>query len=141
MAAAASGENKAPALDYHLYYRRLRLDPLVEYEPSAINRAFRTLAAYSSPENGGGNPKEVSWYLDAFSLVSYVPHYCFVVSFQWTQFKELQEAFNHIMAQLNDREEARLYRLAYYEAVIIKVHNLFDTHVTLYAVIIDIVCT
>lgn len=37
------------------------------------------------------------------------------------QFKELQEAFNHIMAQLNDREEERLYKLAFYEAIIIKV--------------------
>ena len=60
MSGAANGDHKVPALDYHLYYRRLRLDPLVEYEPSAVNRAFRTLAAYSDPENGGGNPKEVS---------------------------------------------------------------------------------
>ena len=39
------------------------------------------------------------------------------------QFKELQEAFNHIMAHLNDIEEAKLYRMAFYEAVVIKVHH------------------
>ena len=39
------------------------------------------------------------------------------------QFKYLQEAFNHIMARLNDLEEARLYRLAFYEAAIVKVHT------------------
>ena len=39
------------------------------------------------------------------------------------QFKELQEAFNHIMAHLNDIEEAQLYRMAFYEAVVIKVRN------------------
>lgn len=61
LSGAANGDHLAPVLDYNLYYRRLRLDPLVEYEPSAINRAFRTLATYTSPENGGGNPKEVSF--------------------------------------------------------------------------------
>ena len=42
------------------------------------------------------------------------------IIFSHGQFKELQEAFNHIMAQLNDMEEARTMRMAYYEAVVIK---------------------
>jgi len=37
-----------------------------------------------------------------------------------SQFKELQEAFNHIMAFLNRQEESRTHRMAYYEAVVIK---------------------
>lgn len=45
-----------------------------------------------------------------------------IVHIMW-QFKELQEAFNHIMAHLNDLEEAKLYRLAYYEAVVVKVRH------------------
>lgn len=110
---AARGEHKAPVIDYAECYARLGLDPNMEHEPSVVNRAFRTAVA-QSPEGRDGKATGVCTCLS--SKVHTLLHY-----FYFVQFKELQEAFNHIMAHLNDLEEAQLYRLAHYEAIVFKV--------------------
>ncbi len=58
LTAAAKGEHKPPELDYASLYERLGLDPEVDHEPSAVNRAFRQLAL----QDRGSKPEGVSSY-------------------------------------------------------------------------------
>jgi hypothetical protein len=120
LTAAAKGEHLAPVIDYDYYYRVLGLDPEEHHEPSVVNRAFRTLVA-EAPVGKDGKAEGVSLIpLSQYRAIRLT--HC--DPFLHTQFKELQEAFNHIMAHLNDIEEAQLFRMAFYEAVVIKVADL-----------------
>ena len=56
LTAAANGEHKLPELDYDRLYEKLGLDPEIEHEPSAVNRAFRQLAL----QDKSGKPEGVS---------------------------------------------------------------------------------
>lgn len=121
LTAAAKGEHLTPVIDYDYYYRVLGLDPDEHHEPSVVNRAFRTLVA-EAPVGKDGKAEGVSLNLSpsVFCTILTLNHLLL-----HAQFKELQEAFNHIMAHLNDIEEAQLYRMAFYEAVVFKVIDLF----------------